>query len=98
VIELSCHRVLFYAPGDEGAFFRWVNSIDGVQGVVGIGEEIRFRVPRVVPDATLRELLAVFFRYQIDMTQLAQFVLPSNQSWFMAPNTYWHNHVFPTPN
>jgi hypothetical protein len=32
--------------------------------------------------ASLRDLLALFSRYQIPMKQLAQFKSPSNEMWF----------------
>lgn len=94
MIELCCRRVVFGSPGDEAAFFSWVGSIEGVQRVFGVGDTIRLEMPPVLPDEALRELLAVFRRYDIDMAQLARFASASNAAWFTAPGTYWHDRVF----
>ena len=94
MIELSCRRVVFLSAGDEAAFFAWVGGIEGVRGIVGDGDTIRVQVPHLLSDASLRELLAVFCRYDIDMTQLAQFASASNAAWFTEPNSYWHERVF----
>ena len=44
--------------------------------------------------ASLRDLLALFFRYRIPMRQLAQFRSAKNEKWFAAPIMYWHTAVF----
>jgi len=45
-------------------------------------------------EASLRDLLALFSRYEIPMRQLAQFENAKNTSWFRAPRMYWHQRVF----
>ena len=45
---------------------------------------------------SLRDLLALFHRYEISMRQLAQFQNDENQTWFTAPHMYWHKKVFDT--
>lgn len=45
-------------------------------------------------EASLRDLLALFTRYEIPMAQLAQFRTSKNEHWFAAPNMYWHKRVF----
>lgn len=94
MVELHCRRVVFRSPGDEAAFFSWVSRIAGVRGVVGAGDAILLRVARELSDESLRELLPVFHRYDIDMAQLAQFASPSNAALFAEPNAYWHDRVF----
>jgi hypothetical protein len=44
--------------------------------------------------ASLTDLLALFSRYQIPMSQFAQFRTARNEGWFAAPQTYWHGRVF----
>jgi hypothetical protein len=94
VVELFCHRVRFGSPGDEAAFFSWVEGIAGAGKVVGVNDGIRLEVPRMLSDDVLRELIALFQRYNIDMVQLAQFASESNAGWFAATNVYWHDRVF----
>ncbi len=91
---LICRRVTFYAHGDEIAFFTWLEKIKAVRSVVGSGDSILVQVPRRISDVGLRELLAVFHRYRINMEQLAQFESQSNRKWFADPQKYWHKKVF----
>ena len=95
MVELNCHRVVFRSRKDESAFFSWISDIEGVLDVAGAGDSVHIKVHQPMPDESLRELLAVFCRYDIDMTQLAQFASQSNVAWFAKKNAYWHNRVFP---
>jgi hypothetical protein len=85
----------YYSQGDERAFFEWVNRISCVLKVVGSGPELRIHVrSRRVSHDCLRELIALFHRYQGAMRQLAQFENPSNRKWFRNPSAYWYRSVF----
>jgi len=85
----------YYSPGDERAFFEWVQRIRCVVKVDGAGRTLRIHVRRrQISDACLRELLALFHRYGASMKQLAQFETPSNRHWFKDPIKYWHKAVF----
>jgi hypothetical protein len=42
----------------------------------------------------VREFLALFFRYGIDMQQLRCFDTPEYAHWFRATEKYWHGRVF----
>jgi hypothetical protein len=86
--------VRFYANGDEAAFHNWLGNIKTIRRVEGIGDAILLHLPRRLSNAALRELLALFHRYDIEMSQLAQFESPSNRAWFADPKKYWHKRVF----
>ena len=48
-----------------------------------------------MPDQDLREILALFYRYKIDMKQLVVFLNNKNKMWFFdPPKGYWHRRVF----
>lgn len=48
-----------------------------------------------IVDNDLRELLALFYRYKIDMKQLRVFLNEQNKEWFYGrPKGYWHYRVF----
>lgn len=85
----------YYSKNDEAAFFGWLKSIPGVTDVVGSGRElaIHLRSKRLAA-VSLRELIALYRRYEGNMTELAQFANESNASWFLAPTAYWHKEVF----
>ena len=42
----------------------------------------------------LRSLLALCYRYGVDMWQLAKFETAANRSWFRAPRAFWYKAVF----
>jgi hypothetical protein len=95
VPTLTCKRVIFYSQGDEAAFFNWISRIKAIKTVKGVGDEIRLVVPRRrISAESLRDLLALFFRYKVDMGQLSTFATPENGEWFKNPKMYWHRKVF----
>lgn len=85
----------YYSPADEAAFFGWLKSISGVVSVEGKGRElvIKLRSSRLSASA-LRELIALYVRYDGNMKELAQFESASNASWFKSPDAYWFKKVF----
>ena len=85
----------YYSHSDEAAFFGWLQSIPGVTGVHGQGQEliIRLRSKRLSKIA-LRELLALYRRYNGRMSELEQFANDTNRSWFQNPDAYWYKAVF----
>ena len=92
--SLVAKEVLYYSPGDENAFFAWLDDLQCVSASRGVGHELQIRIGRPT-DAELRELIALFYRYSIEMTQLAQCVTPQNASWFRDDrSTYWYTRIF----
>ncbi len=92
---LRCELVKFGSPGDEEAFFQWIQRIRAVRQVRGEGRFILLHVPRRrISNDHLRELIALFHRYKVSMSQLAEFRGPWNEAWFAAPGSYWHRAVF----
>jgi hypothetical protein len=91
---LKCHKTVFYSQLDEEMFFAGLKKISGVKNIEGQGWDLLFSVPSRVSEKTLRELLGLFFRYKIDMSQLAQFITEKNKAWFESPEAYWFTKVF----
>ena len=75
-------------------FFDALKKISGVKNIRGQGWDLLFTVPSKVSEKTLRELLGLFFRYKVDMRQLAQFTTEKNKAWFESPKAYWFAKVF----
>ena len=85
----------YYSDGDEAAFFSWLQSISGVISVQGRGRELHIRLrSKRLSAQSLRELIALYQRYQGNMNELAQFATQSNASWFSDPKAYWYSRVF----
>ena len=85
----------YFSAGDEAAFFSWLQAISGVVSVQGYGRELHIRLrSKRLSARSLKELLALYQRYQGDMSELAQFLNQSNSTWFADPDAYWHSQVF----
>jgi hypothetical protein len=91
MVRLACSGITFWSQLDERLFFGGALQISGV---------LRWEQDTLVlkslnlSQRALRDLIGLFFRYQIPMRQLAQFRNSKNEVWFAAPQTYWHAHVF----
>jgi len=94
---LECNQVKFYSPGDEAAFFESIGSIKAIRKTEGIGDTLFLHIPKRLSNAALRELIALFRRYHIDMSQLAQFRSDTNREWFADPRSFWYQSVFANP-
>lgn len=91
MVRLDCSGVIFGSQLDERHLFEWAMQIPGI---------LRWEQDTLVvkslnlSQASLRDLVALFSRYQIPMNQLAQFRNARNEAWFASPKMYWHLRVF----
>lgn len=87
---MNATSVRFYSEHDEQFFFDWIGRIACVADVSGRGEVLHITLnSEQVTDQCVRELLALFTRYLVDLEQFAQYsdiVGP----WFLDSNSYWH--------
>jgi len=95
-IALLCRSVWYYSRTDEDLFFEWISKIPSIIKFDGVGDELYLYFDtNKISDEDLRELLAIFFRYKINMKQLAVFLNKKNQAWFFENHkAYWHRRVF----
>jgi hypothetical protein len=94
-IELHAVEVQFYSSCDESAFFGWLRSLSCVERFEGRRRILHIWVNAGrVDEGALRELLALFNRYRIDLTQLAVFDRDDFADWFRRDDAYWHEGVF----
>jgi hypothetical protein len=92
---LRARRIEYLSRLDEDIFFEWLGKVACVSGIEGVGDELHITVSvNKVDDACLRELLAIFFRYQISMKQLAAFRDDQKRKWFSNVEAYWYSKVF----
>ncbi len=91
---LEATLVRYYHENDERAFFEWLSRIKCVKGFDGRGTTLFITLSRKPNDNDLRELLAFFYRYKIDMRQLARFENDLNRAWFRDRRAYWYRRVF----
>jgi hypothetical protein len=93
-VVLKATGVWYYAPGDEAAFFEWLRKIPAVESIGGEGDTLDIVVSRPVDPDSLRELLALFRRYDIELAQLGQLDNPEVSRWFHDPRKYWYEAIF----
>lgn len=98
IFEATC--ITYYSDNDEAAFFEWLDKIKCVDGYSGKGGTLFIKIDagKIDKDYSLRELLALFYRYDIDMSQLAIFDdrKKKKRQWFSNnPQAYWFKKVFP---
>ncbi len=91
MVRLDCSNIRFGSQLDEKHLFTWASEI---AGFLRWEQDTLVMRSRRISEAALRDLLALFWRYQIPMKQLAQFENERNTSWFCAPHMYWHRRVF----
>jgi hypothetical protein len=95
LIELKAQGTVFFSQLDEAAFFAWLEKLPCVSGFAGRGDILFIQVHvSKVDEYGLRDLLALFWRYGVDMKQLAAFDKQEFAHWFHNRNAYWHKSVF----
>lgn len=95
-IKLVCKRVGFCSAFDEDAFFEWLKKISCVSNIEGFGEELYVDIDKSkFTEMDLREMLALFYRYNVDMKQLEVFLSDDNKAWFFDnKEAFWYDKVF----
>jgi hypothetical protein len=80
-MEITVDGPKFYSSEDEKWFFTWISKIKAVTRMSGHLRTLTLQVENI-DDESLRELLALFYRYNVDMGPLAQFRSDASRSWF----------------
>jgi len=94
-LVLSAKRVWHYSECDEAAFFEWLDKLPCVKRYEGELDVLSIYVDEAkVDESALRELLALFRRYAVEMKQLRVFDRREFAAWFRDPRAYWHAAVF----
>lgn len=91
MVYLDCSGIRFGSQLDEKHLFEWAREIPGV---LRWEQDTLVVKSRRISEASLRDLIALFWRYEMPMAQLGQFKNSANASWFAAPIMYWHAAVF----
>ena len=99
ITELKAEHVIYYSDNDEVAFFEWLGKIKCVTATGGSGYVLSITVQlNLVGDGDLRDLLALFHRYNINKRQLVVLDRPEFHSWFHDKRKYWYSEVFDASN
>lgn len=77
---LTCKRVYFYSILDEEIFFGWIKKIPCIASFEGARDELYLDLVDWELDYNdLKDLIALLYRYHIDMKQLEEFVNEKNK-------------------
>jgi hypothetical protein len=94
-VELKAQATRFFSQLDGTAFFEWLKKLPCVSKFEGRGDTLSIRVlESKVDEYALRELLALFHRYRLDMKQLSVFDKQDFAGWFRNTEAYWYKSVF----
>jgi hypothetical protein len=88
---LTCKRVSFYAPKDEDMFFEWIANLPCIEKFEGAGDELYLDlVDRELDYEDIKDLIALFYRYKINMKQLGRLLNEKNKDAFEP----WRKKIF----
>jgi hypothetical protein len=96
LIVLEAKDVRYFSENDESLFFSWLDKISCITSYKGKGDTLFIKVTKErVNEASLREIIALFYRYGISMKQLSIF---DSQvfSWLKNKESYWRKNIWPT--
>jgi hypothetical protein len=85
----------FYCYHDEKHFFRWLETIDGVESFRGGpgGLTLHIREAGLTRD-DWKDLLGLFMRYGVDMRGLRALVTPEHEALLKSPEAYWYQKLW----
>ena len=93
-MEIVIREGTYYSQADEAAFYARLHSLTCVKSIVGDPQGLHVSFKRRPSATQLRELIALLFRYNLDMTPLAALRTAENKTWFDKPGMFWHARVF----
>ncbi len=94
-VTLRGEQVVFLSQEDEAAFFHWLEKLNDFATALGAGDTILIEVKSSkLDDTQLRELIALFHRYRIDMSQLVAFETRSNKTWLRNKQAFWYDAMY----
>jgi hypothetical protein len=95
-VTLRIAGSMYYSQHDEDVFFGWLKFVPSVASVRGELDEllIEVDVAKLSPNQ-LQELLALFRRYNIDLSSLAHLESDVNRGWLRDESKWWHQLLFP---
>jgi len=95
-ITLYGNKIAWLSYLDRYIFFEWTRHISSITSVRKEDDTIYIEIVNThIPDEDLRKLIALFFRYNLCVKQLAVFFNEHNRHWFYDnPKAFWHEKIF----
>ncbi|WP_067463880.1 hypothetical protein [Nocardia amamiensis] len=94
-VVLEATGVTYYSPQDEAAFFGWLDKIPCVESYQGRVRTLYLTVDLAAVDEDgLREIVALYRSYNIDLKELRVLDADRVGPWFSDPARWWYEEVF----
>lgn len=94
VIVFILREPWFGSKLDECAFFGWLQAVPGVISVIGVQTGLRVTVDlSLFNDLSLKEMLSLYYRYELDFGELKIFINYKNSLWVCRPTMYWWDRL-----
>lgn len=86
----------FYSFLDRAMFYEWCRWISCIDQVIEEAGDVSIILKsKELPESELYELIYLFKRYEIDMTQLRPYLTKKNSAFFRKhKNAYWYEPLF----
>jgi len=92
---IEASDVVYYSERDEANFFTWLDGIPCVTHYEGRLSTLTISISgSLLREDDVREILALYQRYEIEMTSLAVLDRPEYSSWFRDERKYWYSKIF----
>lgn len=93
--QITIKEARYYCYKDEESFFRWLESIEGVERAVGGPEGLTLHIGEAgLGRDDWADLIGLFMRYGIDMRELRVLLTPDHEAWLKDPQKYWHLNMW----
>lgn len=84
----------YEASLEEKIFLHWLASIDGVEHVNVVNEGLELTIDRSKFDVgSLWDMLSIYYRYDLDSSDLDVFINEQNEGWVRDPDKYWASRL-----
>jgi hypothetical protein len=95
-VRLIANNLHWFSDHDEAAFFEWLDKISCVENYNGQENVLNITINEIeLDDNCLREIIALFYRFKQEMTQLAVFRDDAKRPWFSNNRqAFWYKKVF----
>ncbi|MEV6255828.1 hypothetical protein AB0L97_21495 [Nocardia sp. NPDC051911] len=94
-VVIEATGVTYYSPEDEAAFFGWLDKIACVESYYGRVRTLYLTIDlEAVDEGGLCEIVALYRRYNIDLSELRVLGAGRVGPWFSDPDRWWHEGVF----
>ncbi|WP_280489798.1 hypothetical protein [Nocardia farcinica] len=92
-VVIEATKVRYYSL-DEAAFVSWLRAIECVKSLEGRERTLYITIDlTAVDEGGLRELVALYSRYDLDLARLRVLQECRVGPWFSSPARWWHDEV-----